>query len=449
VKITILQGDNRVRLKEFPDNHFDSCVCDPPYELGFMGKKWDSSCISHSVEMWREVWRVLKPGAYLLAFGGSRTYHRLTCAIEDAGFQIRDQIMWLYGTGFPKSLDVGKAIDKAAGAEREVIGKKSGRAGDPKQDIRGGNFMSGTRDRIDCSGLTAPATPIARQWNGWGTALKPAHEPIVVARKPLEGTVIKNVLKWGCGGINIAACRIPAPDGKPLFLYRQGLGSHIYGGGLHNGNRTGGIGNERWPANVIHDGSDEVLAEFAKYGERKTGNTCTKRISGKDKKGYKGAAFGHESRPSGTVMKCYIDNGVTAARFYYCAKASPAERNRGLEGAKKSVILIGAAGLRINPATGLPVVDIPRGNNHPTVKPLALMAYLVRLVTPPGGEVLDPFMGSGSTLIAAAKEGFDSVGIDLEAEYCDISERRCLGNLGMTVEINKSCTTAKSSQGGL
>lgn len=162
-KIVIHSGDNRCVLQEYPDNHFDSCVCDPPYELGFMGKKWDSGGISYSVEMWREVWRVMKPGAHLLAFGGSRTYHRLACAIEDAGFVIRDQIMWLYGSGFPKNLDVSKAIDKAAGAEREIVGKKPGRSGDPKQDIRGGNFVHGPIDRIDCSALTAPATPLARE----------------------------------------------------------------------------------------------------------------------------------------------------------------------------------------------------------------------------------------------------------------------------------------------
>jgi len=405
-KITLHQGHSIVILGLYPDNHFDSAVCDSPYELGFMGKKWDSSGISYSVAMWKEVFRVLKPGAHLLAFGGARTYHRLACAIEDAGFIIRDQIVWLYGSGFPKNLDVSKAIDKAAGAEREVVGKKSGRAGDPKQDIRGGKFVHGPVDRIDCSALTVPATALARQWDGWGTALKPAHEPIVVARKHLEGTVVKNVLKWGTGAINVAGCLIPIKPGdigdridRPKSKGRESIN-------WCNDDRSFDLPRNyqepdgRWPANVIHDGSDEVMTEFAKTGELQSGAYPIKPGQNKNVYSFRGQVEPGIRRPT---------NSGSAARFFYCAKASQEERNRGLEGTTR--------------------------NNHPTVKPLALMAYLVRLVTPPGGIVVDPFMGSGSTLIAAAKEGFDSVGIDLELENCEIAERRCRGQLGFLVEI--------------
>ena len=230
IKVCLINADVLAGLARYPDNHFASCVCDPPYELGFMGKKWDSSGISYSVEMWREVWRVLKPGAHLLAFGGSRTYHRLACAIEDAGFIIRDQIMWLYGSGFPKSLDVSKAIDKAAGVEREVVGEKprvgGGRATHNQHEGYQRPWMDdpGAKDKI--WEISAPATDLACQWDGWGTALKPAHEPIVVARKPLEGTVVQNVVKWGTGAINVGACGLPTGD--DLSRGPRGIGGCCY-----------------------------------------------------------------------------------------------------------------------------------------------------------------------------------------------------------------------------
>jgi len=426
-------------LKEFPDNHFHSCVCDPPYEFGFMGKEWDKTGIAYSVEMWREVRRVLKPGAHLLAFGGSRTYHRMACAVEDAGFEIRDQIMWLYGSGFPKSLDVSKAIDKAEGAIREVVGKKGGRSGDPKQDIRGGNFIHGPADRIDCSALTAPATEAARQWEGWGTALKPAHEPIVVARKPLEGTVIKNVLKWGCGALNIAGCLITFERGSIGDRIdgpkRKSRGTDIWcnDDGSFDLPRNYKEPAGRWPANVIHDGSEEVVAEFEKYGERKAGAGNTGHEPSLPGKGE--VIYGFRKR---VFNPSYGDTG-SASRFYYCAKASPAERDWGLEFRKP---------LQRDESRkeGNPGGDNPRNrgvnpvkNNHPTVKPLALMRYLVRLVTPPGGVILDGFCGSGTTLIAAAQEGFCAVGIDLEMDNCQLAERRCRGHLGMLSEILINC----------
>jgi DNA modification methylase len=427
MKVQILHGDNRQRLKEFPDNHFDSCVCDPPYELGFMGKAWDKSGIAYDVAMWKEVYRVMKPGAHLLAFGGSRTYHRLACAIEDAGFQIRDQIMWLYGSGFPKSLDVGKAIDKAAGAKRteKVWIDKYHDGGNRQTQEKGSTQISfGCDANFNLKEL--PVTPLARQWDGWGTALKPAHEPIVMARKPLEGTVVANILKHGTGAINVAGCRIEGSVvSNPLVRNAPGFRSD----GLVQGEtRQGVVSTGRWPANVIHDGSPEVLASFP------------------DSKGQQGDVRGTEqSHTGGEGTACYGeygrvpagkrgDNG-SAARFFYCAKASQEERNRGLETRK-------ASQRDESRKEGNPGGDNPRNggvkpvkNNHPTVKPLSLMAYLVRLVTPPGGLGLDIFCGSGSTLIAFALEGFNVVGIDLEAENCELAQRRCRGHLGMLAEV--------------
>ena len=392
-EVALINADVLAGLARFPDNHFDSCVCDPPYELGFMGKKWDSSGISYSVDMWKEVCRVLKPGAHLLAFGGSRTYHRLACAIEDAGFIIRDQIMWLYGSGFPKSLDVSKAIDKAAGAEREIID------GVIKARPTFNNKNIGGKAEPNNYPTTAPATDLAHQWEGWGTALKPAHEPIVVARKPLEGTVVANVLKHGTGAINVAGCRIetdpqiddPRLGGKGTWASDK-MAKNVYEGG-YAGEIVGSDPAGRWPANVIHDGSEEVLAAFP----AQTSQTGNRRNKNRIQQEAQATPF-----TRGQFAPEYT-NGGSPARFFYCAKSSPAERGKFC--------------------------------NHPTVKPLALMAYLVRLVTPPGGMVLDPFMGSGSTLIAAAKEGFDSVGIEIEAGSCEIAKRRCQGHLGMLAEI--------------
>lgn len=402
---TLYLGDCIEVMRTMSDNSVDSIVTDPPYELGFMGKSWDASGIAYDVDMWREVLRVLKPGGHILAFSGSRTYHRMACAIEDAGFDIRDQIMWVYGSGFPKSLDVSKAIDKAAPragmfdafaehfAERwacmsiprgklfehfphyknadsinaqisnwrlaknvpsridyAILRDLIGLSGDwttlidrveAERDVVG----SATKARSTSSAsalptvggetaykmwdITAPATAAARQWDGWGTALKPAHEPICVARKPLIGTVADNVLAHGTGALNID-------------------GSRVITSGLDG----------RWPANLIHDGSDEVEGLF----------TRGRRV---------------EDQP---------------ARFFYCAKTSKKDRGEG--------------------------------NVHPTVKPTDLMAYLVRLVTPPNGTVFDPFMGSGSTGKAAMREGFAFFGVDMTPEYVEIAKVRIASELG-------------------
>ena len=437
MRLAILQGDNRERLREFPDNHFASCVCDPPYELGFMGKKWDRTGIAYDVEMWREVWRVLKPGAHLLAFGGARTYHRLACAVEDAGFEIRDQIMWLYGSGFPKSQDVSKAMDKLC--------KHRG------QDFAVIDHIAGKIDVVHI-----PTTSLAEYWNGWGTALKPAHEPIVVARKPLEGTVVQNVLKWGTGAINCDAGRILS-TGEDFtrcqykFSYDRKRGAFsrpwmqdpaavqkIVETKRLREQKTQTLG--RWPANVIHDGSDEVLAEFEHQSRNANmhwpGNK--KEVTRKSSKPFH--IYGQRGEHTYMPLAVFENKGVpaSAARFFYCAKASPKERNLGCEGLPElATSTYGEFSGTDNPQQTPRGSNNKRRNNHPTVKPLALMSYLVRLVTPPGGVVLDQFLGSGSTLIAAAKEGFDAVGIDQEAAYCELAAARCRGHLGMLAEIER------------
>ncbi len=475
--------DNRALLPVFADSVFDSVVTDPPYELGFMGKKWDNTGIAYRVDLWQEVLRVLKPGGHLLSFGGSRTYHRMACAIEDAGFEVRDMVEWMYSTGFPKSLDVSKAIDKTAGIWRAKAGAVIS---------QNGSMSAPNYERTDKG---EPVTPTAQQWEGWGTALKPAHEPICLARKPLsEKTVAENVLKWGTGGINIDASRIPSvplhKDGdnsgckvpshillelydtlctlKPFSLVVNrdwslypndalrvkteyiALGSQSYCPicrGLYDGllplyqecaqdvlpllpdvlsciarlrkesndtpchldtdhlsnldavhavissylnYTTPYIKNQsRFPANLIHDGSQEVMDLFP---------------DSKSVRGNRGDGIGigyHGSKAEYDTVRGFGDSG-SAARFFYCAKASKSERDRGEE---KGVL--------------------PGHNNHPTVKPIALMSYLIKLITPPNGIVLDPFMGSGSTLLACPDLGVKVLGIELDEKYCEIAAKRC------------------------
>ena len=341
-KVTLYHGDNREVMRTLPDASVDAIVCDPPYELGFMGKKWDASGIAYSVEMWQEALRVLKPGGHLLAFSGSRTYHRMTVAIEDAGFEIRDQIMWIYGSGFPKSLDVSKAIDKAAGAEREVVGTTvSGKIlrsnGENERPYQEG------KDRI-VTDITAPATTEAKAWAGWGTALKPAHEPIVVARKPFIGTVAENVLTYGTGGLNIEASRIASDDGfekawdKPVStnISADG-GKYISEGAKHTVDLSDYKPSGRWPANVIHDGSDEVVELFPDTGQARQA-----RIG---RKGGNNGALGNFGGSTADAIGVWpADSGGSAARFFYCAKASKKDRNEGLDGfeLKRRAGLVGA-----------------------------------------------------------------------------------------------------------
>ena len=363
----LLNGDCIEQMQKLIDEgvRVESVVTDPPYELGFMGKSWDASGIAFDKKTWELAFQLLKRGGYLLAFSASRNYHRMAVAVEDAGFEIRDQIMWIYGSGFPKSLNIGKAVDKELGNKRTDLGSNPNqRLNTPENDI----YEAGIR------GKEARITKGNTEWEGWGTALKPAHEPIVMARKPLEGTVVDNVLEHGVGGINIDECRVGLSEGDDPRLGGKGswktdkMAKDVYVGG-YAGKETGSSELGRFPSNVMHGGLDEEWA-----------------------------------------------------RFFYCPKTAKSERNQGLvefddkqyshDGRKKSIE---------NPYQRNKSIS---KNSHPTVKPVELMKYLCRLVTPKGGTVLDPFMGSGSTGMAAKDEGFDFIGIEREKEYFEISEQR-------------------------
>jgi len=417
----LYEGDCLSVLKGLPDDSVDSIVTDPPYGLSFMGKKWDYDV--PSVDVWRECLRVLKPGGHLLAFAGSRTYHRLVVNVEDAGFEIRDQIMWVYGSGFPKSHNISKTIDRAAGAEREVVGQRRGQGSIPNDR---GKWGLKPNTPVD---ITVPTTPEAKQWEGWGSALKPAHEPIVVARKPLIGTIVENVLEHGTGGINIDGCRIPFQDESDLASVVNPTLTTKKGEKHTAGAMTGGIrridagdAKGRFPANFIHDGSDEVVGLFPETG-KSAGGRIGNAKGAYSALGETGFTTKHRKGNPG-----FGDSG-SAARFFYCAKASKAERNAGLEAFedKKSQHNAGGIGRKVSVEKRLEQgkENAPMMKNiHPTVKPVDLMKYLCRLVTPPEGVVLDPFMGSGTTGIAAKVEGFDFIGIEMDAEYLAIAEAR-------------------------
>lgn len=343
--VTVIHKDCKDAMRELINQgiQVDSIVTDPPYELGFMGKSWDKTGIANDPQLWRLCSEILKPGGHLLSFGGSRTYHRMASAIEDAGFEIRDQIMWVYGTGFPKSLDVSKAIDKAAGFEN-IVGYK-----DDRWTGKGNTLNFSTDRQQEKCKITAPFSDLAKQWEGWGTALKPAHEPIVLARKPLsEKTIAANVLKHGTGAINVDGCRVSA-DTQYLTGFHSDekkVQGTVYGlAESERYVRCAPNSQGRFPANFVHDGSEEVEKEFPNL----------------------------------------------KSRFFYCAKASKEERG---------------------------------GSKHPTVKPISLMRYLCRLITPPGGTILDPFAGSGTTGQAAIEEGFKIILIEKEQQYIsDINQR--------------------------
>ena len=347
----VLRGDCVEVMKTLPADSIDAIVTDPPYGIDFMGKEWDGFGTPKGFQTWTEQWareafRVLKPGGHLLAFGGTRMYHRLATGVEDAGFEVRDMMSWLYGSGFPKSLDVSKAMDKKAGAKRDVVGDNPhysvGRVADPGSFAQGGKNAS--------PHITAPATEEAKRWEGWGTALKPSQEPIVMARKPLIGTVAENVLAHGTGAINIDASRIagvPPSVPQPDFKHVTGRATHL---DAHKRNGVMSVASGRWPANILFD--EEAAAQLDAQAPN-------------------------------------------SSRFFYVAKPGKKERNAG-----------------------------SAANTHPTVKPIALMGYLIKLVTPPGGVVLDPFLGSGSTACAAVANGFDYLGIEQSDEYADIAEAR-------------------------
>lgn len=382
--IQILVGDCREVLKTLEADSLHACVTDPPYELGFMGKVWDATGVANDPATWREVLRVLKPGAHLLAFGGTRTHHRMICAIEDAGFEIRDCLGWLYGSGFPKSRN---------------------------QD---------------------------GEWLGWGTALKPAWEPIVLARKPLIGTVADNLREHRTGAINVDGGRVAHAEECKMMAPSQANIDNPSEKHRQAGRRTATLelkASGRWPANILHDGSDEVLAIFPQT------------TSGAMKAGTQRAA---QDEPGSVCYGTYGGNATdtdtpgdsgSAARFFYCAKVSKAEREVGLQNADKR--LVGMSSAAAAAANGTSYDNGDGGynrtreiaNHHPTVKPVELMRYLIRLITPPGGTVLDPFTGSGSTLRAADIDGFSAIGIELSPEYAAIARSRVHGDMPLFAEV--------------
>jgi DNA modification methylase len=392
VCVKVFNDDCLNVLREMPDNSVDSIVCDPPYGISFMAKKWDYDV--PSVEVWKEALRVLKPGGHSLIACGTRTQHRMVCNIEDAGFEIRDVVSWIYGSGFPKSLNISKAIDKAAGAEREVVGISTNSRDRSKHVVHAMNEIP--NKPID---ITAPATDEAKQWDGWGTALKPACEFFTLCRKPLsEKTVAANVLKWGTGGINIDGCRVEGisdSDKNNFHQNRKTIKEYKGDDTLYKLGTKKVCSAEnpqgRFPANLIHDGSQEVLDLFP---ETKSGD-FTQRGQSANTVQPNGWKTGDRN-----YKKFKGDQG-SAARFFYVPKASKKDRNEGCG-------------------------ELEKGNNHATVKPTALMAYLCRLITPTGGVVLDPYMGSGSTGKAAVREGFSFVGIELDPDYYEICKARII-----------------------
>ncbi len=467
MSIRLIRGDSRVVLPTLAENSVDAVVCDPPYELtsgkrggtgaaslntkspagrsrigtGFMSLRWDATGIAHDPAFWAEVLRVLKPGGYLLAFGGSRTFHRLACAIEDAGFELRDAVLnlheaetvevavrdcpwllgWFTGEGFPKSLNIARAVDRALGAEgergelksdRHAAMVRTGRVGAGKTG--GWASTSHTLDQIDATAREyLPATDEAKLWKGWGTQLKPSFEPIVMARKSHRGTVAQNVLMHGVGGLNIDGCRIPVEDeayarnhsgdrGHAGTRSRDKLGSTDLSPG---GGRASSLG--RWPANTVHDGSASVVSMFP----REAGAASP--VGGKEPSQ---ASTGRVTGERDRVPGAFHNDAGSAARFFWHPKASTSDRNDGLPPG--------------------------RSNEHPTLKPTLLMRWLVRLVMPPArpGQpapiVLDPFSGSGSTMKAAELEGFDGIGIEQEAEHVETARYRVGADSPLLAEVS-------------
>ena len=361
----VINGNNIDILKEYPDNHFDAIVTDPPYGIEFLGKDWDKN--TGAMETWQESFRVLKPGGHMLAFSAARTYHHLATNVEMAGFEIRDQLMWLYGSGFPKAQDIGKAIQKRQGVEetrtRDSLNAFTKKSDIPSEDrkVKVGNV---TKDDYEKEIVeTVCTSPEAKQWAGWKTALKPAHEPIVMARKPFSGSCVDNVIKNGLGALNIDASRIPATD-KARFPQGE-YTTDTTVGSIRSETRTADENPDaRFPSNVLGE-----IPEYQKY--------------------------------------------------FYCPKVSRAERQIGFDVKTKNTRPQGEAFGDSN------LLDENKsGNNHPTVKPVELMKYLIKLVTPAGGKVLDPFNGSGSTGMAAVELGYDYVGCELDPDYVEIANKR-------------------------
>ena len=429
--VTIYEGDCLDVLPEI--SGVSGVLTDPPYGLKFMGKAWDRGV--PGVPFWEAIRRACLPGAHLLAFGGTRTYHRQTCAIEDAGWLIRDCLMWVYGTGFPKSLDISKAIDKAAGVDREVVGA----ANMYSYDGFNRNPKKHTGDRTKYNkynlgwdrGITVPSTPDAHTWQGYGTALKPALEPIALAQLPRQGTFVDNVLTHGCGALNIDGCRIEA-SGSDDYNHPGNYGiidtTQVYGDRAHV-NQSPPNTRGRWPSNLLIDDSEDVVGLFPSTGPSSSNSNTDKSTS------------------VGYGSSCWIkrgashnDSGGSAARFFYCAKASRSEREAGLEGldpisrAEATGRQEGSAGLDNPRAMQRSTCEIR--NNHPTVKPLKLMRYLVQLITQPRNNlILDPFAGSGSTGVACALAGLPCVLIEKDARHIEIIKRR----VKWALEVRERC----------
>jgi site-specific DNA-methyltransferase (adenine-specific) len=518
----VINGDNIELLKNYPDNYFDAVVTDPPYGLGkepnaqelmkdwvekgyheisgtgFMGKEWDAF-IPQPI-FWKEIFRVLKHGGHVLSFFGTRTYDWGVMSMRFAGFEVRDCIQWLYGSGFPKSHNISKALDKMQGAEREVMGKKE-RGSVEEAKERGVGFLSDPANKNNTKQfgygtelITAPSTESAKQWDGWGTALKPANEPIVLARKPLEKglSVAENILKWGVGGINIDASRI----GNLGSTERGEQGERMKDtkNGFRENNEIIDINKGRFPANIIlthHEdceckGTKKVKAikggrignkngaysgigavgfskEFSKgdggYGDEngqeelenwdchedcpirildeQSGDRSSTRINNsndKIKKGNTNKLFGGSIQKIESYSKDYRDKGG-ASRFFYVAKASKAERNKGLEEFEEKR-MEGRDEGQDERSVAFKARPTPMANVHPTVKPIKLMQYLVKMITPPNGIVLDPFCGSGTTGVACKLDGFQFVGLEQDPEYAKIAEAR-ITNYEPEVSITK------------
>jgi len=438
-KVTLLKGDCLQKLKELKDNSVDSVVTDPPYHLtsivkrfgkedsakaqygtdgafqraskGFMGKEWDGGDIAFRPDVWEECYRVLKPGGHLLAFSHSRTYHRMGVAVEDAGFEIRDQIMWIYGSGFPKSHNIGKSVDKLLGNEREVIGTKG--LNSFKGTTMRNHYGDYNKSFDEVNKLDRGFTP----YEGWGTALKPAHEPIVMARKPFKGTVAQNVLEWGTGGININESRIGYNDNDDPRIgkgYEWESKAEPFGEAKTTEKKEGWNTQGRFPANIIFD------EEAGKILDEQSGTTkSSKRGAHNNKK----TEHTNTYTPPEAIYGDHNTYGDTggASRFFYCPKAQKKDRNEGIEH-----LPIKRPDTRTDKGMGSFTEKgvQPQHNSHPTVKPTDLMTYLVRLVTPKGGTVLDPFMGSGSTGKASVREGMNFIGIEREDEYMEIAKSR-------------------------
>jgi len=493
MKQKLINGDCIEELKKLPDNSIDSIVTDPPYELGFMGKEWDKSGIANNPKLWKEALRVLKPGGHILSFGGTRTYHRMAVAIEDAGFEIRDCIFWCYGSGFPKSHNIGKAIDKKLGNKRKVVGERTDGAYSPGTANQGINEYTALKLSKENNSNPKRGEDFGKitkgnsKWEGWGTALKPAVEPIVLGRKPLsEKTIVDNVLKHGTGGINIDDSRVTLGDNEKVVRNFNDF-SNQYGAEVGIGKipllKSEATPQGRFPANLIlecicdeviegkeevvsiHDaptgtfaGGEQDRGSIKNYRERNVGKTIIHTnpdcpcyvldeqsgdLSRGKKRIVKGGGHQEGGMVGGKSKKIiptidYGDKGgasrffkeIEGDRIFYAAKASKSERNNGLEGfeEKPGGALVGNNIETQNPGNKIgaePNKQVQNTkNNHPTVKPVKLMKYLIKLITPPNGTVLDPFMGSGTTGVAAKLEGFNFVGIEKEEEYIKIAEAR-------------------------